>query len=374
MGVPSGFVARLIGPQEGTRWRDVRKGPGSGFFCRWRGMERMMVEGQVSITPAKPGCAQDWNPGVFPLGIPQGSVPAYVHWMPSVIYHGLHGAITGRDGMVYTELLDCPLEELDLSQARERGLTFTGKVMALSCSKNYFHWLLKMLPRLDLVERAEGSLEGIEVFLINKPTWQQEEVYKRLDIWDRCVVMDRKSYAACRMLVAPSLAHDGPGWACQYVRRKLGVEEGVGEAGRMTYVRRGKTAHRVLVNEEEVCALLRGYGFEVVHCSGLSVEEQARVFARSGVIVGVHGAAFSNLVFCNPGTVVLEIFGTPMNQKLYWLMSHRMGLRYHYLMAAGAGDDKAGNMADITVDLEMLGQSVEGILRKGAGGMAGSGN
>ena len=41
---------------------------------------------------------------------------------------------------------------------------------------------------------------------------------------------------------------------------------------------------------------------------GMSVSEQAQLFANAEAVVGVHGAALTNLVFAAPGTRVVEIF------------------------------------------------------------------
>ena len=305
----------------------------------------------------EPGCLQPGNPAGFPLGQPQVSSPGFVYWLPGVIYHGFHGAVMDRQGRIYTEPLDCLPEHFEFSQIKRRPLHFKGRVMALSCTKNYFHWLLKMLPRLHMIERSEGSLDGIDAFFINKPTWQQEQVYRRLQIWDRCTVIDNSTYAVCRMLAAPSLAHDAAAWACRWVRTKLCPPE-PSKRGRRIYAIRGNTAQRCVINEDAVCKLLENYGFEIVDCSTLGVEEQAGLFAQSDIVVAVHGAALSNLVFCKPGTTVLEIFGAAANQKVYWLMSHRMGLRYYCLMA-GPADAEGRNLV---IDLELLSGNIERLI------------
>jgi hypothetical protein len=361
--LPTGYLAKLTAPRPKRGWKEITKPPGRGFWSRSHRASRLLIEPAAPVTPAPPGCIQGGNAAGFPLGQPLSSAPAYVHWLPSVIYHGLHGAIMDLDGSFDTELLDGSAESLDISQTKSRPLPLNGRVMALSCSKNYFHWLLKMLPRLDLLERSEGSLEGIDTFLINKPTWQQEQVYRGLGLWDRCAVIDRKTCAACRMLAAPSLMHGAPEWACRYVRKKLGrCELPAIPLERKIYVVRGNAIHRSLVNEREVCLLLESYGFEIVDCSNLSVAEQASLFASSAVIVGVHGAALSNLVFCKPGAVVLEIFGSAENQKVYWLISHHMRLRYHYLMAGAVNSGSGGNSADIIVEVDMLARSIDALL------------
>jgi capsular polysaccharide biosynthesis protein len=177
-------------------------------------------------------------------------------------------------------------------------------------------------------------------------------------MWDRCVVLDSRTVAVCRLLTAPSLAHDAPAWACEYVRNLLGPKPAPAPR-RKIYVLRGQTARRRILNEEEVCAIFQRHGFEIFDCSNLPICEQAALFAESQFIAGAHGAAFSNLVFCQPGASVLEIFATPQNQKTYWLVSHHMQLRYHYLMANPVGD---GNAADMTVDPALLARYLDTLL------------
>ena len=65
---------------------------------------------------------------------------------------------------------------------------------------------------------------------------------------------------------------------------------------------------------------------------GRSVAEQAELFASAEVVVGTHGAALANLVFCRPGTVVVELMGTNTASTLYTSLSWRRSLRYHMVM------------------------------------------
>jgi hypothetical protein len=359
--LPAGYEAKLSGRLANPQWRDVRRAVAPGFWNRLQRPARMEIEPASSWAPAWPVTIQEGNPAGFPLGAPQESPPAFVHWLPSVIYHGHDGAITNPDGSVYAELLDGRVEKLDFGKVKDRALYFEGRVMAFAPAKNHFHWLLKYLPRLGLLERAEGSLDSIETFLINKPTWQQQQVYERLKIWDRCVVIDGRKFAVCRLLTAPSMRHHPPAWACRLARAAL-PPPGPAGPGRRIYACRGNAATRTVVNEREVCALLEARGFEIVDCAGLSIEEQALAFAGSDTVVSVHGAALSNIVFCSPGTKVLEIFGSPENQKVFWMISHHLRLRYHCLMARPADPGATGHQANIAVDLGLLARSIDLLL------------
>ena len=48
-------------------------------------------------------------------------------------------------------------------------------------------------------------------------------------------------------------------------------------------------------------------GFSIHKTGKMSFFEQIYLFSNAKVIVGAHGAAFTNLVFCNPKTKIIEI-------------------------------------------------------------------
>jgi capsular polysaccharide biosynthesis protein len=87
--------------------------------------------------------------------------------------------------------------------------------------------------------------------------------------------------------------------------------------------------------EEEVIACLAPLGFEVVTLSGLSVAAQAALFSSARVIVGPHGAGFSNLLFCRPGAIVLEFFSPYYVNFCYWMLARGAHLSYNYILGEG---------------------------------------
>ena len=104
LALPSGYVATLNGTGVKPGWRGIKRAPGAGFWTRWSGVGRILVEPAIPVQPAPPHCIQAGNPGAFPAGKTFPSAPAYVHWLPSVIYQGQHGAILDADRAIHTEL------------------------------------------------------------------------------------------------------------------------------------------------------------------------------------------------------------------------------------------------------------------------------
>ena len=64
---------------------------------------------------------------------------------------------------------------------------------------------------------------------------------------------------------------------------------------------------RLINNENEVREFLLKKGFALVKLADLNFKEQIELFNSAETIVGLHGAGFSNIVFCNPGTKIVEL-------------------------------------------------------------------
>jgi capsular polysaccharide biosynthesis protein len=130
--------------------------------------------------------------------------------------------------------------------------------------------------------------------------------------------------------------------------------------GRRLYVSRRTAAARNVLNEDEVSEVLAAFGFEEVVADQLSVSEQAETFASASVVVGPHGAALTNLVFCRPQTVVVEFFAPRYRQPAYWMLANQCNLSYHYLVGRGelsttwSWPDSEGAQDPIDVDPDRL--------------------
>lgn len=89
---------------------------------------------------------------------------------------------------------------------------------------------------------------------------------------------------------------------------------GVGER---IYISRRAARFRSFLDEPEIETRLAALGFSIVQPEMLQVDQQIQMFHRANVIVGPTGAAFANVIYCRPGTLVVEIVPTPM--AAYWV-------------------------------------------------------
>lgn len=95
------------------------------------------------------------------------------------------------------------------------------------------------------------------------------------------------------------------------------------------YISRANASSRRIANELELTTELKKVGFIVVHLELLSPYEQAYIFNKAKMIIGPHGSGFVNLLFSNPGCILIEIdHGTDPIRSFYKRMAALMSCKY----------------------------------------------
>lgn len=64
---------------------------------------------------------------------------------------------------------------------------------------------------------------------------------------------------------------------------------------------------RFVANEAELFEMLASFGFIAVEPSRYTFAQQIRIFAQAEAIVGLHGSAFANAIFAEPGSTVIDL-------------------------------------------------------------------
>ncbi len=73
------------------------------------------------------------------------------------------------------------------------------------------------------------------------------------------------------------------------------------------YVTREDSNYRKIINEGDVVTLLRENGYRVINPQLYSIEEQIEIFTDAEKIIAPYGSNLANLIFCKPGTEIIEI-------------------------------------------------------------------
>lgn len=245
-------------------------------------------------------------------------------------------------------------------QIKLKPLTYTSKitaVLAASGSNVYYHWMFDVIPRINLLKQS-GVFNTIEQFISDYSDIPfQTETLIRAGIMPEKILRSNNHWnfhLKADDLIVPSLVspNDTPSKeACLYLRSLFQNEIDVHTGGKKLYIQR--LSGRTIVNETELLSLLTVLNFEIVHPEKLTVAQQAKLFAEADFIIGPHGAGFTNIVFCKPGTRIIDMFAPEWINPCYWIIADALKLNYGYII----GEEIPGNMkqnkaADIKIDIE----------------------
>lgn len=241
---------------------------------------------------------------------------------------------------------------------------------------NYYHWMFDILPRIHLLQ--ESGLK-IDKYIVNCTHKFQYQSLELLGITPQMCIADSVNlHLQAEKLVVASLPGgqgNPPRWACDFLREKLlgpilqtkrnnFLSTPQAELGRKLYISRADAPGRRVTNEDEVLGILKPKGFRSITLDGLSVHEQALLFHNAQAIVAPHGAALTNLVFCRPGTPVIELFTSGWTYPIYNFISAHCDLRLGCLFGQGERPLPANSGQHYQEDMTVNIAELEAMLKK----------
>ena len=194
-------------------------------------------------------------------------------------------------------------------------------------SANYFHWMTDCLPRLwlGLQEGKSDKVILMESFK-NLPYVTQcldllgiQPVYFKSgeNLWVKNLVLTGRTSNFANFNLP--LTH--------LTREKLAVKL-AGTAFRKIYVSRSLASKRKVHNELEVELLARKKGYEIIFMEKMSLKEQINLMAETKIMVSLHGAALTNMLFMQEGQTVVELRNQNDNiTNCYFNLASALGIR-----------------------------------------------
>ncbi len=237
--------------------------------------------------------------------------PRYVYALSDAIIDPHTGLIYDATGEYIAESSSWwPLLQLynqPQSQVGSPRATLPGAYVFLPDNR-YYHWLIEDLPAF--LGACSASSATILV-----PKDARGYVGQAADLVDReRVAIDRRTRVERLIMVGRTAGAGNPAFAMAphpadiatlraFFRHYLDPSR----TGKRLYLTR-VGQRRSPPNELELQDWAVAHGFEIFDGTDLELIEQIRLFSAADIVIGLHGAALSNIVWCKRGTKVLEIF------------------------------------------------------------------
>jgi capsular polysaccharide biosynthesis protein len=250
---------------------------------------------------------------------------------------GDSGTVVAPDDTIFAELANrwptsVGYHDILLRPRLPKARRVRGRVLTLAASMgdNYYHWMTEIVPRIRLVEEELSRADHI---VVQSALPFQRECLEAAGVpLDRVVPPVRRMHLLADELVVPSLVPGVRRESVEYMQRLFRAQRSTGKPRRRLYATRSNAWRRRVVNEPELEGALAPLGFETVAMEGLSVGEQAALFSEAEVVVAPHGGQLTNLLFAQPGVVLIELWDANYVRPAYWELTAAVGGTYHYFV------------------------------------------
>ena len=249
---------------------------------------------------------------------------------------------------------------------------FNGKVLSLtqgaSGHKNYFHWLFDILPKIKLFSKLY-NIEVLNYLYLSKLENYQRTTFDCLGL-NKIKIIDAKKYKhiqADELFISEhpwyykgtilEQAHTLPSWIIKWVASSFTEYAQKFECSEKVYIDRSESpfSHCQIQNNTEIIEFLEGKGFKSYKVGQLPFLNQVYLFNNAKEIIGAHGAAFANLVFCKEGTKVIEIKPKSRPNLVSKTISDTQNLNFNLIETDNLIENKNKNKnGDIFLDKNLI--------------------
>jgi capsular polysaccharide biosynthesis protein len=235
---------------------------------------------------------------------------------------------------------------LNIGSRKREQIEGTTVVLGSAEPSNYGSWIFRVVPKFQTLRWAAPKEQLRYLVWCEIPAFQ--EYLEFLDVpEDRIIrLYPNDCIYELERAVVPSMRNNqaflDPESVALFaeIRDKLGKRQEQGTRIYISRVGQSQRGHpRAMLNESELVERLVKMGFQIVEPEALSVAEQISTFSSAEMVVGPSGSGMFNVVYCHPGTKVIDIESEP-----HWIHAHRCllascGLRYGIFVGATLDQD-----------------------------------
>jgi capsular polysaccharide biosynthesis protein len=315
------------------------------------------------------------TPGDFVLALKNGRIYSSDHSNFATISQDGYvlEEVSFQWGLMEERILEAKKNRVFKTKGFTKPNVYRGKVFSLLSgggAKYYlYHWLTEAIPKMYLFQQS-GLLDHNSHFIIPSQQFSYHQEYLKYFGIGKDRIIDEQSVhhiQADWLYVTSHVKYfdHHPNWSLDFLYKSTVLQPQKKPTKRIYISRADAGRNRPVHNEADFEMMLSKHGFESVQLTKLTVFEKAAVFNSANIVVGVHGGGLVNLVFCEPGTTVLEIFPDKYVRHAYYDIADKRSLRYEYMLLPTIGDATdalRGQTLGLVIDVEKVEAKIAGIL------------
>ena len=239
---------------------------------------------------------------------------------------------------------------------------------------NYFHFLFDIITRLKLCEE-KYPLNQIDYFYVPGVDHWQRKIFSIFEIEnDRLINSKHNRHIQADKILAVDHPwyYKGniqkeviniPSWIVFWLRNKFLKMATKFNSNEKIFIDRSESQfkHCQFQNNNEIINFLNTKGFKSYKVGQLDFFEQIYLFNNAKIIIGPHGAAFSNIIFCKPKTIIIEILPETHPNKKCVRLSKILDLNHTRITTPEVASSEK-ELGDIKFSIEKINQMLKKII------------
>jgi hypothetical protein len=124
-----------------------------------------------------------------------------------------------------------------------------------------------------------------------------------------------------------------------------------------------RSCKRHIINEADLIIMLKKFDFVIIEDKERSITEQISIYQNASFILGPHGASFSNIIFCEPGTHLFELFSPNYMPDFFVYLAGLMDMKYS-AFCSGEADKRITYLDGLGENIHVSIPELENCLKK----------
>lgn len=258
-------------------------------------------------------------------------------------------------------------------------LTKTRKITRLnyvlyvttSNSQNFFHWFLDVLQKLEFIDQSRDQILNCKYKIIIPNGHYNNYSKKSLKAFDLDFYYQKKNeiIISDQLILLPNIAPTGNFRKSQVLKLSKRMRDHWTKNkirilnNKKIYISRKSAKRRKLKNEDDIIPILLENGFTILDFDKLNFEEQLQNILNCKILLSVHGAGLSHMLWMSKKSKVIEIRAKGnFSDNCYFSLASDLGHEYSYILADKTEPKNSFHKSDLSLNTDDFSAQLSRIL------------
>lgn len=231
-------------------------------------------------------------------------------------------------------------------------------------SENYFHWITDVIPKI-LWAKKKGLLKNYK--LIFPEFNNQFQCQSILPFKKSIFELNKFLYYKVNKLIYLTEFHPSGFPRKKYLletqkffKKKFNIRN---KSNQKIYISRAQASRRRLLNEKELIDFLKKKNFKIIQMEDLDFKKQISLCSSSKVLISVHGAGLTNIIWMKKNTKLIEIRDSQdITLNPYFAISQQLGIKYFYYLSEPNNIINTSSHRDYIININKFAQNFEKVI------------